>query len=170
MKSEQDGTPAILGPEEFEKYRDILLREIELTANISGLQILVKDAVMRRKWADFEALMRSLAQIGGEFEQLDARREALFQNGYSRTSFYAFCSRLPPAERETLGNLYRTLKMDIVKIRINNDALAEYLDEARIMVTGFLEAVFPERQGQLYSRCGTRIEADMRSLVLNKSF
>jgi hypothetical protein len=51
---------------------------------------------------------------------------------------------------------------------LENDALTHYLDGARAVVADFLEAAFPDRHGKIYSRQGTRIHADMRSMVLNR--
>ncbi|MDR3146733.1 MAG: hypothetical protein LBU21_10690 [Treponema sp.] len=155
-------------PGDYAQYRDILCRERELAAAVSELQISVKKAVLNREWADFEKAMETLARLGGEFEGLDAERAALFEKGDGQRGFYALAARLPAAEREELSAVYRALKLDILRIKLENDALMAYLGEARIMIAGFLEAVFPERKGRLYSRRGTRVEADMRSLVLNK--
>jgi hypothetical protein len=43
-----------------------------------------------------------------------------------------------------------------------------YLNEARLLVAGFLDAAFPDRKGKIYSRRGVQVQADMRSMVLNK--
>jgi hypothetical protein len=154
----------------YEHYRDVLSRERELAGAVLAVQSSVKQAVLNREWTDFEKAMETLAGIGGEFEELDAQRAALFEQGAGEGGFYALAARLPGPEREELTAVYRALKQDIFRIKLENEALMAYLGEARIMIAGFLEAVFPERKGRLYSRRGTRIEADMRSLVLNKSF
>ncbi|MDR2404509.1 MAG: hypothetical protein LBD78_10835 [Spirochaetaceae bacterium] len=154
----------------YEKYREILYRERELAATVLEVQIRVKKAVLNREWTDFEKAMETLTRIGGEFEELDAKRAAVFEQEDGQGGFYVLAARLPGVEREELTRVYRALKLDIIRIKLENDTLVAYLNEARIMVAGFLEAIFPERKGRLYSRRGTRVEADMRSLVLNKRF
>jgi hypothetical protein len=158
------------GTGDYGKYREILRGERALAASVLETQASVKRAVLNRQWADFEGAMDALNRIGGEFEALDAERLAVFEGWDSQKGFYALAARFPVREREELTELYRALKLDIVKIKLENDALTAYLTEARIMVAGFLEAIFPERKGRLYSRRGTKVEADMRSLVLNRSF
>ena len=58
--------------------------------------------------------------------------------------------------------------METFKIRLTNDTLLRYLNEARATAAAFLEAAFPDLKGRLYSRRGTQVPADMRSMVLNQ--
>jgi hypothetical protein len=152
----------------------VLIREIELLERITPLQILVRNAVLNKEWADFELLMNTLGEIGSHIELLETERRRIFKDlGFeedSQDGFYAISSRLPERERTELTELYRRLKFQALQIRLSNDTLMEYLDETRLAVAGFLEAVCPERKGRLYSPRGTTLEADMRSVVLNRSF
>jgi hypothetical protein len=131
---------------------------------------------VNREWADFEGYLQSLSSIGGEFEALDIKREQLFsafalQRGFKNESagFYSFVARLPEPERKELTEIYRTLKMKTLEAQFANDSLTDYLNEARTLVSGFLEAVYPQRKGRLYSRQGVQVAPDMRSMVLNQS-
>ena len=83
--------------------------------------------------------------------------------------FYAFAARLPEQERRELSELYRRIKMRTLGVRFANDSLTDYLDETQAVVSGFLEAVFPDRRGKIYSRKGTQVSPDMRSMVLNQT-
>jgi hypothetical protein len=83
---------------------------------------------------------------------------------------YAFASRLPEAERRQFTELYRGLRLRAMRLRAASDALLLYLSEAKNTVDGFIDAAFPERKSKLYSRRGTQIAADMRSMVLNRVF
>ncbi|GHU80628.1 hypothetical protein FACS189468_0940 [Spirochaetia bacterium] len=162
------------GTSQYEPCTLVLIREIELLERIVPLQVLVRKAVLNREWADFEMLMNTLGEIGGHIELLEAERERLFKalglEEDNQDGFYALSSRLPERERLELTELYRRLKFQSLQIRLSNDTLMEYLNEARSAVAGFLEAVCPERKGRLYSPRGITLEADMRSVVLNRSF
>ncbi|MCL1814979.1 MAG: hypothetical protein FWG27_04055 [Treponema sp.] len=150
----------------------ILLKEIEILEQIPPLQGLIREAVVKREWTDYEVLMQSLGEIGTRFEIIDAEREALFKtlaDGEEPESFYAWASRLPEKEREEISSLYRKLKMITLQIRIANDTLMEYLREAKSTVSGLLEKAYPDRRGKMYSRRGTEREADMRSVMVNRS-
>jgi hypothetical protein len=154
----------------------VLRQEIELLEKINALQVQVKNAIINRDWTDFEGLFGSLAAIGDEFESLDLERVEIFAR-FSRelgfenagAGFYSYVARLPEAERQELSELYRRIKMRTVKVRMANEALTDYLSEIQAVVSGFLEAVFPERRGNLYSRQGAQVSPDMRGVALNQS-
>jgi hypothetical protein len=160
------------GMENTLAFSIVLLKEIEILERIPPLQKLIRDAVIKREWTDYEVLMQSLGEIGAQFEILDAEREALFTalaDGEEPGSFYAWAARLPAKEREEISGLYRKLKVITLQIKISSDTLMEYLREAKSAVAGLLERAYPDRRGKMYSRRGTEREADMRSVMVNRS-
>jgi hypothetical protein len=68
-----------------------------------------------------------------------------------------------------LSGLYRSIKTRTLELRLANEALAKYLGEMQAVVSDFLEAVFPDRKGRLYTRQGTQIPPDMLGMALNQS-
>jgi hypothetical protein len=169
---------------ETEKYADILKREIEILGRISSMQELVRNAVVNREWMDFESLLEKMHDQGNEFKLLEAERMGLFAESAPEkdcggaalrktgetVNFYALISRFSEDRQKELGELYRKLKLETLKTRMASDALLRYLNEGRSVMAAFLEAAFPDRKGKLYSRWGRQIQADMRSMVLNRSF
>ncbi|MDR3334764.1 MAG: hypothetical protein LBT13_07755 [Treponema sp.] len=164
----------------------ILNLEAELLGEIAAIQESVRDAVICREWTDFEALLSSMKAYSERFEVLEAERVALFarfyaeqeyaerkgaeKKGGSEAGFYTLVSRLPEQDRKELTEMYRNVKLRTLKLRMANDSLMTYLNEARTTVDTFLEAALPERKGRMYSRLGTQIPTDVRSMVLNQSF
>jgi hypothetical protein len=155
----------------------VLNQEIELIDRILESQIMVRRAVLERSWTDFEDRIGSLQKTGAEFEELDKERAKYFVQLASETGenadgtdFYALIAKMPDLERKILTGLYRKLKFKTFKIQIENDNFIRYLEEIRVIVSGFLEAAFPDRKGKLYSRNGAPLHADMRSMVLNRQF
>ncbi|MDR3124025.1 MAG: flagellar protein FlgN [Treponema sp.] len=154
----------------------VLQQEIELLDKISVLQAQVKNAITNREWADFEGIFGSLAASGDEFEALDLERAEAFARlarelglADDGASFYQCAARLPDEERRELSDLYRRVKTRTLEARLANESLAEYLGEIQTVVSGFLEAVFPDRKGRIYTRQGTLVSPDMRSMALNQS-
>ncbi|MDR2517573.1 MAG: hypothetical protein LBC88_09380 [Spirochaetaceae bacterium] len=161
----------------------VLERELALIERIEESQKLVREAVRRRAWADFEMLQESMRRLGAEFEELDREREAGFyrlsgaampppspESGGFEAGFYALIARLPADERDLLAERYRELKYRALAIRAANESLLHYLSGIRLLVSDFLDAAFPDRKGKLYTRQGTTQAADMRSMVLNRHF
>jgi hypothetical protein len=152
----------------------LLGREIEILKNIGDAQKQVRDAVLRREWAGFEALLAMTDRIGAELEGLEGERKALFSGfpgfsaaGDDETSFYRLISPLPPEERGELAAKYRELKMTVLRVKINNENLLAYIAGFRAAMSAFVESAFPDRKGRLYTRRGAAAPQDMRCMVLN---
>ncbi|GHU48807.1 hypothetical protein FACS1894200_06570 [Spirochaetia bacterium] len=162
---------SVSGPSLYERCTAVLQQEKDLLQTISSMLAKVRQAVITRQWLDFDYLMDELSALGEEFNVLESARVALFQNNLGtadeQVGFYRLVLRFPLKERQEISALYRALKMDFLKVRIANDILSTYIEEAKTTAASFLEAAFPERKRGVYSRYGTPIEQDMRSLVLN---
>lgn len=153
---------------------DVLRQEIALLERLSSSQEIVKNAVFTRDWADLDSMLARLGEYGTEFELLEKERVRIFSElcggSGERVPFYAVAARMDDSRRRELTDLYRRLKLDVLKVRLANDSLSTYLNEARATMTGFMEAAFPDRKGNLYSKKGSKVESEMRSLVLDRSF
>jgi hypothetical protein len=156
----------------FERCKDILLRESELVQRIADLQNLIYEAVLNREWADFEDRFFALSGIGEEFTALETMRERLFSEnqGSDRPSFYALTAQLPPEQRSELTEIYRSMKLEVLKVRMSGETLMAYIAGARATMAGFFEIAFPDRGGKMYTPHGIPVSHDMRSMVLNRTF
>lgn len=175
----------------FEQCVSVLTGEIELLKKISAAQKTVRQAVMNREWADFDEKQAEINHIGEEVTVLEDKRLLLFSaldNGpassnvaFSSASvnnsnaapgkpFYALVSSLPMEESRELTRLYRELKMETLKVKALNETFMSYLNEARTLAAAYLEAVCPARGGKLYTRKGSRVSQDLRSIVINNRF
>ncbi|MDR0378077.1 MAG: hypothetical protein LBH70_09825 [Spirochaetaceae bacterium] len=163
------------GSPEYSRCTAVLEQERELVTKIAGLQALIRKAVVSRQWMDFEALLGELGRIGAQIEDLDADRIRIFsvvagKAGEGSAGFYTAVSRFPPDERKAVAEVYRKLRMEARKVRLESGALMNYIAGAGLLVTGFLEAAFPDRKGRIYSRSGAQVQADMRSMIVNRHF
>ena len=166
----------------YEKCRDILLRECELVQEAAVLQEKLASAVINREWADFESRINAMNFIEKSLSELEREREGLFiefEAGRQKASadtkdakgrFYEMASLLPENQRNDLTAIYRSLKMESLKLRMANEALMAYLGGIKSTLTDFFSLAFPERAGKMYTREGTHLSHDMRSMVLNRSF
>ncbi|MDR2634075.1 MAG: hypothetical protein LBC51_10715 [Treponema sp.] len=164
--------------------RNVLILQLqnEVLEKISAIQASVRHAVINREWTDFESLLSTMNQYGDQFQVLEAERAALLSDFLegdaspsetdhtdNKPSFYSLVSRLPEQDRNGLTEMYRNLKLRALKIRLANESLVVYLNEAKTIVNNFLEAACPERKTQFYSRWGTKVETDARSMMVNQS-
>lgn len=153
----------------------ILRQETALLERLSAAQEVVRNAVFAREWTDLEALLDRLNGYSEEFQRLEQERDRIFEEmnrflGIEKggLGFYSLTTQLPLPERRELTDLYRRLKLDALRVRLANDTLMTYITEARSTVAGFLDLAFPDRRGRLYSRRGTQVHSEMRSIVLDR--
>jgi hypothetical protein len=79
-------------------------------------------------------------------------------------------SHLPEGQRNDLTSIYRSLKVEAIKLRLANDTLLTYLASVKATIKDFFELAFPEKAGNIYTNKGTHFTHDMRSMVLNTHF
>jgi len=167
----------------YEKCRDILLKECELIQNAGFVQEKIRQAVSDKEWAVFEDNLSAMNSIQSKMENLEHEREQLFtvfetllhQKGFSETldakgRFYKLVALLPENERNELTSIYRSLKMEAIKLKIANDALFVYLGEIKSTLKDFFSLAFPERCGKMYTKSGAHYSNELSSVVLNRSF
>jgi len=160
----------------FENCVSVLSGEIELLKKISSAQSMVRQAVLNKEWADFDEKTAEVNRLGEEFALLEDQRIELFsaltrlKGGTDETPFYALIIKLPAEENRELSRLYRELKTETLKMRGINESLLIYLHEAKTMAAAYIEAVCPARGGKLYTRRGSRVSQDLKSMVFNDHF
>jgi hypothetical protein len=151
----------------YEEKHRVLVQESELLDEITAAQDAVRNAVVRREWADFEQLLLSMNGYKEQFELLEKERLEVFESEGEGKSFYSLIGDLPEAERRQLAEVYRNIKERALKVRLANDSLALYLEEAKSTLKAFMEAAFPVANGNTYSKNGRKVKADLRAMVMD---
>ena len=163
----------------YENCKEILLKEIELIMKASILQQEVSSAVLDREWEGFDENISELNSIEKEIILFEEKRESLF-NQYSNNikineniddqkhRFYQITCMLPEEQRNELTDIYRSLKVETLKLRIANETYVSYLTGVKNTIKDFFDSAFPERK--TYTQAGTHFSNDMRSMVLNQAF
>jgi hypothetical protein len=168
----------------FEQCRDILIRECELVQKAASIQKEIEEAVTKREWIDFENHFEAMNAMGSGFVALEKEREGLFAEFEAAAGreenaphldddkgrFYALAAGLPAQQRDELTALYRSLKLEALRLRMAGESLLAYLASAKATLEGFIELAFPDRGGRMYSHRGIKVTHDMRSMVLNRRF
>jgi len=167
----------------YEKCRDILLRECELIQKAAAVQEKIRLAVTEREWTVFEDHLSAMNAIESKIENLENERENLFkvfetllhqksfsENLDAKGRFYTLVCMLPENQRNDLTSIYRSLKLESIKLRMANEALMTYIAGVKTTLKDFFDLAFPERAGKIYTNRGTHSANNMNSMVLNRSF
>jgi hypothetical protein len=167
----------------YEKCRDILLKECELIQNAVIVQDNIRSAITGREWMVFEEHLSAMNAIESKMQSLESEREKLFsvfetlvhqksfsENLDAKGRFYSLVSLLPEKECNDLTSIYRSLKLEALRLKIANEALMTYLNEIKLTLNEFFSSAFPERCGKMYTKDGAQFSNNMSSMVLNRSF
>ena len=167
----------------YEKCKEILLQEYELIQMASYVQENIRLAVFNKEWTVFEDQLSSMSSIEAKLGRLECEREKLFtvfeaivheknfcENLDAKGRFYKMVSVLPDDQRNDLTSIYRSLKLEALKLRMANDTLMIYLEGVKATLKDFFDFAFPDRGGKMYTNQGTHLSHDMRSMVLNTRF
>ena len=166
----------------YEKCRDILVRECELVQETVVIQEKIRFAVINREWTDFEDHLKSMNIIENKLVGLEQEREEIFSvfDSLVRKNttdvsdagnrFYSIVSHLPDNQRNELTTIYRSLKLESLKLRLANESVMTYLDGLKSTFKEIFDIAFPDRAGKMYSPQGVHLSQDMRSMVVNQSF
>ena len=167
----------------YEKCKNILLKECELVQKAVFVQEKIRAAVDNKEWTVFEDHLSVMNSLESNMANLESEREQLFyvietlvhQQGFSETldakgRFYKMVALLPENQRIELTAIYRSLKLEAMKLRIANNALLTYLTEIKSTLNDFFALAFPDRCGKMYTKSGTHFSNELSSMVLNRSF
>jgi hypothetical protein len=133
----------------------------------------LKRALYDRDWRSLDSSIRLMNEASNRIGILEKSRDRAFQEFRAEIgeetgcSFYRAVLGLPEMERVRLNQLYRTLKLAAVRVRIRSKALDDYLREEQGTIRGILGELYPERRGKTYTRTGESQENGPEALVVN---
>ena len=133
---------------------EILIKEDSLMDSIIESQNCIREAVTQRDWICLERSISKMQEYATDFISLDSEREALGITNFS--------------EEEHL--LMKQIQSKLLKSKIVNNALNDYVKISRGFVQNIIENVVPLRKNVLYSENGSLVKPLPQSVVLNKVF
>jgi len=151
----------------FTRCVSVLSGEVEILTKIVEAQKSVRQAVVNREWVDFDTTIQEINELGAALASLEDERLKLLPKG---KDFSAWIAEFSLQESAELSKLYREVKAQTFKVKVVNESFAVYLNEARSLTAAYLEAVCPARGGKLYTRKGSKVSQDLKSMVVNNRF
>ena len=138
------------------KYRDVLVSENKLISDLLCRQQALRDAVNNKDWTALMDAAGDVNEMMDAFNELDKEREELALGGLQE-------------DAETYG-LLAEIRGKLVKSRIENKALADYISITREFVKGIIDTAVPQSRNRLYSRNGYVVQPQPESVVVNTLF
>lgn len=138
------------------KYRDVLVSENKLISDVLCRQQALRDAVNNKDWTALMDAAGDVNEMMDAFNELDKEREELALGGLQE-------------DAETYG-LLAEIRGKLVKSRIENKALSDYISITREFVKGIIDMAVPQSRNRLYSRNGYVVQPQPESVVVNTLF
>ena len=132
-------------------YKDILIEERDVLSNIINRQNELRKAVKEKDWTKLMDIISAVNVAMDKFTALDEKRESLSRDINSGECFDLLC--------EVRGKL--------LKCRVENNALNQYVGTASRFVRGIVNEALPQSRPRLYSHRGRVVQAQPKSIVVN---
>ena len=152
----------------------VIEEETALITRFAAMQGHLQDIVVEREWTGLEKAIGNLQRLSEKIEELEQKRYRQFctfqasLGADQNESFNQVISRLPFAERQELLNLYRKLKIAVIRLKGSSGRLGYYVRSLSDSTSQVLEELFPHRKGRLYSRLGRTKAVAGESIVLDR--
>ena len=140
--------------EKMMTFTQILQKEDDLIENILESQVCVREAVKVRNWIDLEKNIVKMQEYATEFINLDNLREQFDKSNISEEDHI----------------LMKQIQSKLMKSKIVNSALNDYIKISRGFVQGVFDNVLSKRKNVVYSKNGSVVKTLSDSVVLNKVF
>ncbi len=139
------------------EFEDILEKEKALLDNFEVKQNELKNSVREKNWENLNSLIFLMNKMSDDFVKIDSRREeiqALLKNDELKAYF------------EKLRNL----RSKLLKCKLENKVLTEYVNIAHSFIQEVIEKAVPQRRNRNYTKNGQILQAQPQSVVLNQLF
>nr|WP_318660799.1 hypothetical protein [uncultured Treponema sp.] len=133
---------------------EILKKEDSVMDEILSCQGNIREAVKQRDWLELEKNITKMQSYTVDFICLDDQRDSLKKADFSNE------------EHE----LMKIIQSKLIKSKIENTSLSDYVNISHGFVQNVLENVVPQRRNVLYSKNGAIVKKQPQSVVLNKVF
>ena len=141
--------------EEKQRLLLIMQEESALLDTILAQQSVLHVCVTSRKWDELEEAMSRLQALSDTFTELEEERMTLSE-------------RINLAVESDIAPVMQQVRSKLIKSKVENTALNEYIKMTRRFLQGVFDSVVPQRRNTLYSRTGEIVKPELSSIVVNQ--
>ena len=158
----------------IDELKNLMQIEIDLLNGFAGLEVKLQEAFLRRDWSELDTLVSELGSFSGRIEAMEERRHNTFLELKvslkldEKMTFSRVITEMSSEDREELSDLYRKLKIAVIRVRGAAGRLGYYFRSVSDSANRVLSELLPYRKGRIYSRVGLPRAAEGASLVFNR--
>lgn len=149
-------------------------REVELLEQFAEQEHDLQKAIVDRQWERLEGIVDAMRASSDEVLQAEAARHRAYTQVRAELgheddeSFYDFISHLDLDERTAISELYRRLKVAVMRVQALTGGIGTYVTSATTAIREILDELYPQRKGRIYSSGGYHASPDDRAMVLDR--
>lgn len=132
----------------------ILVAENKLLDLILESQGNLHNCVVEKNWNNLESTIVRLNRLSDTFQCLEKQREE-------------FCEGENLAQLPEFAKILRVVRGKLLKSKVENKALTEYITVTRKFLNGIFDEAIPSRKNVTYGRNGFAKQGQVKNLVLN---
>lgn len=132
----------------------ILVRENELLDELLAEQAALRESLHDKKWDNLIDTISSINMLADDFKKAESERE-LLEAGESAEG------------KKAVMPLLAQVRGKLVRSKIENQVLQDYLGIVRGFIEGVLDQVVPQGRNKVYSRSGKIVHSRPSSVVVN---
>lgn len=158
----------------IDELKNLMQIEIDLLNGFARLEVKLQEAFLRRDWPELDALVSELGSFSGRIEAIEQRRHNTFLEFKvslkldEKMAFSRVIMEMTGEDQEEFSDLYRKLKIAVIRIRGATGRLGYYFRSVSDSVNRVLSELLPYRKGRIYSRGGLPRAVEEASLVFNR--
>lgn len=158
----------------IDELKNLMQIEIDLLNGFAGLEVKLQETFLRRDWPELDTLVSKLGYFSGRIEAMEQRRHSVFLELKvslklaEKMTFNRVIMEMSGENREELSDLYRKLKIAVIRVRGVTGRLGYYYRSVSDSVDRVLSELLPYRKGRIYSRVGLPRAVEEASLIFNR--
>lgn len=152
-----------------EKLKNVLILEDELLSEIHDVQKMIRQSVNDRNWDDLQNYIFSFNELSNKFVSFEEERLECFDY-FGLVDGAGLSSSNNKFTHEATGDiqeLYLSVKQKLLASKIENNALNNYIKITTEFLQGVFDNVIPQRKTSVYSRNGSLVKNQPKSIILN---
>ena len=158
---------------ELENLKELLNREAELLENFAHQEQKLQDAIVDREWDRLEGIVNEMSDASQSVLSVEHERHECYtrvREEYgcrSDAGFYDFVAHLDLGDRMEISELYRRLKVAVMRVQALTGGIGSYITSATSAIRDVIDELYPQRKGRIYSRAGHHAAPDDRAMVVD---
>ena len=155
-----------------EKLKTVLKEQYSVLSEIYDTQKKIRENVNERDWNELQNLIYSFNSLSEKFNLLEIERLECFDY-FGIKDGAGLSSTNNKFAKESVGDiqdLYISVKQKLLASKIENKALNDYIKITSEFLQGVFDKVVPNPKTTVYSRTGSLVKNQPKSMILNTVF